>query len=62
LTYRLALLLGLLLVLSLAVTRAAHGDVRPAADFAAGNAEAHATNSPGSTGSVVHSPDPLVAA
>jgi hypothetical protein len=40
LTYRLVLLLSLLLVLSLAATRAADGDVPTAADFAACNAEA----------------------
>ena len=38
--YRLVLLLGLLLVLSLSVTRAAHGGVPTAADFADCNAEA----------------------
>ena len=38
--YRLALLLGLLLVLSLTATRAAHGGVPTAADFADCNAEA----------------------
>jgi hypothetical protein len=40
LIYRLVLLLGLLLVFSLAATRAAHGGVPTAADFAACNAEA----------------------
>ena len=38
--YRLVLLLGLLFVLSLSVTRAAHGGVPTAADFADCNAEA----------------------
>jgi len=38
--YRLALLLGLLLVLSLIATQAAHGGVPTAADFADCNAEA----------------------
>ena len=38
--YRLVLLLGLLLVLSLTATRAAHGGVPTAADFADCNAEA----------------------
>jgi hypothetical protein len=84
LTYRLALLLGVLFILSLAVTRAAHGDVPTAADFAACNSEAPqvvkaraasptvgdhvradgarggTTNSTGSTGPVVHSPDPQI--
>jgi hypothetical protein len=82
--YRLLLLFGLLLVLSLTATRAAHGDVPTAADFADCNAEApqvvkagaaspttgdHAradgarggtTSSTGSTGLVVHSPDPQI--
>ena len=40
LIYRLVLLLGLLLVLSLTATRAAHGGVPTAADFADCNAEA----------------------
>jgi hypothetical protein len=40
LIYRLVLLLGLFLVVSLAVTRAAHGGVPTAADFADCNAEA----------------------
>jgi hypothetical protein len=40
LIYRLVLLLGLLLVLSLIATRAAHGGVPTAADFADCNAEA----------------------
>ena len=40
LIYRLVLLLGLLLVFSLTATRAAHGGVPTAADFADCNAEA----------------------
>ena len=40
LIYRLVLLLGLFLVLSLTATRAAHGGVPTAADFADCNAEA----------------------
>ena len=40
LIYRLVLLLGLLLVVSLIATRAAHGGVPTAADFADCNAEA----------------------
>jgi hypothetical protein len=84
LIYRLVLLLGLLVVLSLSATRAAHGGVPTAADFVDCNAEApqvvkagaaspttgdHAradgarggtTSSTGSTGPVVHSPDPQI--
>jgi len=84
LIHRLVLLLGLLVVVSLSATRAAHGGVPTAADFADCNAEApevvkaraaspttgdHAradgarsgtTSSIGSTGPVVHSPDPQI--